>query len=100
MINRDGGRCQITGPLTIDVVTALFNSGLPADGKSALVIDMDKVEAVDSAAVSLLLSWIRRAQHDHISLCFSNVPDNLLSLARLYGVDGFIPLCQEASAQP
>ena len=100
MISRDGDRFQVSGRLTIDVVTALFNSGLPPDGKSALVVDLGKVEAVDSAAVSLLLSWLRRAQRDHVSLCFSNVPDNLMSLARMYGVAELIPLCQEVSTQP
>ena len=100
MTSRDGGRFRISGPLTMDVATALFNSGLPMDGKSALVVDLGQVEAVDSAAVCLLLSWLRRAQRDHVSLSFSNVPDNLLSLARMYGVDKFIPLCQEVPTQP
>jgi len=100
VISRDGNRFQVSGPLTMDVVTALFNSGLPPDGKSALVVDLGKVEAVDSASVSLLLSWLRRAQRDQVSLCFSNVPDNLMSLARMYGVAEFIPLCQEVSTQP
>jgi len=100
VISRDGDRFQVSGPLTMDIVTALFNSGLQTDGKSALVVDLGKVEAVDSAAVSLLLSWLRRAQRDNVSLSFSNVPDNLLSLARMYGVDKLIPLSQEASTQP
>ena len=91
---------MVSGRLTIDAVTALYNGDLQANGKSALVVDLGKVEAVDSAAVSLLLSWLRRAQRDRVSLCFSNVPDNLLSLARLYGVDEFIPICQKASSQP
>jgi phospholipid transport system transporter-binding protein len=100
VISRDGDRFQVSGRLTIDVVTALFDSGLPPDVKSALVVDLGQVEAVDSAAVSLLLSWLRRAQRDHVSLCFSNIPDNLMSLARMYGVAEFIPLCQEVSTQP
>jgi len=100
VISRDGDRFQVSGRLTIDVVTALYNSGLPPKGKSALVVDLGKVEAVDSAAVSLLLSWQRRAQRDRVSLCFSNVPDNLMSLARMYGVAELIPLCPEVSTQP
>ena len=100
MISRDGDCFRVSGRLTIDVVTALYNSGLPPDGESALVVDLGRVEAVDSAAVSLLLSWLRRAQRDHVSLCFSNIPDNLMSLARMYGVAELIPLCQEVSLQP
>ena len=100
MISREGDRFRVSGRLTIDVVTALYNSGLPPDGNPALVVDLGQVEAVDSAAVSLLLSWLRRAQRDHLSLCFSNVPDNLMSLARMYGVAELIPICQEVSSQP
>ncbi len=100
MISRDGDRFQVSGRLTIDAVTTLYNSGLQPDGKSALVVDLGQVEAVDSAAVSLLLSWLRRAQRDHVSLCFLNVPDNLMSLARMYGVAELIPICQEVSTQP
>lgn len=99
MITRDGDRLQVSGRLTMDTVAALFNAGLQPDGDGALVIDLEQVEAVDSAAVSLLLSWLRRAQRDQVALSFANVPDNLLSLARLYGVAELLPLCSKAAAQ-
>lgn len=100
MISRDGDSLQISGRLTIETVTGIFDTALQPAGKAGLAVDLGRVEAVDSAAVSLLLSWLRRAQRDQVQLCFFNVPDNLLSLARLYGVDGLIPLCREASSQP
>ena len=80
--------------------TELFNSGLQPNGKAALVVDMSQVEAVDSAAVSLILAWLREAQRSQVTLCFSHVPDNLLSLTRLYGVAELLPLCQDVSTQP
>ena len=98
MIARDGDRLQVSGRLTIETVTGIFNTALQPTGKDGLVVDLGKVEAVDSAAVSLLLSWLRRAQRTQITLSFSNVPENLLSLARLYGVAELLPLCP--AAQP
>lgn len=98
MISRDGDRLQISGRLTIETVTGIFYTALQPAGKAGLVVDLGKVEAVDSAAVSLLLSWLRRAQRGQVTLCFSNVPENLLSLARLYGVAELLPLCH--TAQP
>ena len=92
MITRDGDRLQVSGSLTMETVASLFNAGLHPDGDGALVVDLAQVEAVDSAAVSLLLSWLRRAQRDRLALSFANVPDNLLSLARLYGVSEMLPL--------
>ena len=96
MISRDGDHLQISGRLTIETVTGIFDTVLQPDGKAGLVVDLGKVEAVDSAAVSLMLSWLRRAQRNQVALCFSNVPDNLLSLARLYGVAELLPLCHAA----
>ena len=92
MIARDGDRLQVSGRLTMETVAALHDADLQPGGDGTLVIDMARVEAVDSAAVSLLLSWLRRAQRGNVTLSFSNVPDNLLSLARLYGVAEMLPL--------
>jgi phospholipid transport system transporter-binding protein len=87
MLQREGDRLNVSGALTIDTVTALYDADLAADGNSALTVDLAQVEAVDSAAVSLLLSWLRRAQRGNVTLRFANIPANLLSLARVYGVD-------------
>lgn len=97
MIARDGDRLQLSGPLTLQTVKALFDQGLQAGAKTQLEVDMSQVEAVDSAAVSLMLAWLREAQRGNISLCFSHIPDNLMSLARLYGVAELLPLCGAAA---
>lgn len=88
----DGDTIRLTGPLTLNTVKALFDQGLPA-GKSSLAVDLSAVEAVDSAGVSLMLAWLREAQRHNITLCFRGIPDNLMSLARLYGVADVLPVC-------
>lgn len=93
----DGDTLRLTGPLTLNTVKALFDRGLP-QGQPRLVVDLAAVEAVDSAAVSLMLVWLREAQRRNITLCFSGIPDNLMSLARLYGVADVLPLCGSAPA--
>ncbi len=98
MITRNGDSLQLSGPLTLDTVKALFDGGLQAAGKSRLAVDFSRVEAVDSSAVSLMLAWVREAQRSNVDLCFSNIPDNLMSLARLYGVADMLPVCGAASA--
>ena len=82
----------------METVAVLFNTSLPPDSDGALVIDLAQVEAGDSAAVSLLLSWLRRAQREQLALSFANVPDNLMSLARLYGVAELLPLRHSPAA--
>jgi phospholipid transport system transporter-binding protein len=51
-----------------------------------LTIDFSQLTGVDSSAVALLLEWRREAQARGKTLTFVNLPANLLSLARLYGV--------------
>jgi len=99
MILREGNQIRVSGRLTIDTVAGLFNSGLQSNGQTALMVDMSGVETVDSAAVSLILAWVREARRSNINLTFSNVPGNLLSLADLYGVSDSLPL-HSGSATP
>lgn len=93
MITRDGNRVLVTGDLTMATAGKVFGAGLAPAGISTLIVDLAQVGVVDSSAVSLMLSWLREAQRNKIQLCFAHVPDNLLSLAKLYGVAESLPLC-------
>lgn len=97
MITREAGRIRISGPLTQQTVKALFDGGLQPGSESVLEVDLSDVETVDSAAVSLLLAWLRDAQRNNVNLTFTHLPDNLLSLARMYGVADMLPLRLDAS---
>ncbi|BBJ00189.1 hypothetical protein FGKAn22_18810 [Ferrigenium kumadai] len=95
MITREGGRVVVRGRLTIETVPALFEAGLQQLAAEDLVVDFSQVEAVDSAAVSMLLGWLRAAQRSQRTLSVTALPEDLLSLARLYGVADLLP--QQAS---
>ncbi len=99
MILRDGSLVRISGRLTMDTAASLLKGGLQPNGQTALTVDMSGVEAVDSAAVSLMLTWMREAGRSNVNLTFTNVPENLLSLAHLYGVSEVLPL-HSSSATP
>lgn len=95
MILQDGDNYQIQGRITIDNARTLLVDGLRQFGKDGLVVDLSQLEEVDSSAVSLLLEWLREAQRNQRKLRFTNLPDNLKSLATLYGV---LDLIQPAEA--
>ena len=92
MIARTGDRLQVSGNVTMTTVSALFNEGLKPEASSNMVIDLAQLEKVDSSAVSMMLVWLREAQRNKVTLHFSNVPGNLMSLAKLYGVAELLPL--------
>ena len=88
MLSREGNQLQVTGPLTLDSVTAVLkeSTGLLT---GVNCVDLAGVTEVDSAAVGLLLEWRRQATNT--ALRFAHLPAPLVSLAELYGVADLLP---------
>jgi phospholipid transport system transporter-binding protein len=86
MIECDGGRCAVRGPITIDNVVALLAEGNGLFAAGQATVDLAAVTDVDSSALSLLLEWRREAGRNGRSIRYVNLPANLKSLAKLYGV--------------
>lgn len=101
MIKMDEGVMYVVGRLTIDTASAIFSQGLPRPNTAGeVVVDLTQVEVVDSAAVSLMLGWVRAAQRGQVKISIVNVPNNLMSLANLYEVAADLPIkVRELSAQ-
>lgn len=74
------------GPLTLAVAATVLVEGVKAVRAGVTAFDLRGVTQVDSAALSLLLSWRREAQSVASSLRFLHLPESLRSLARLYGL--------------
>ncbi|MEO8384127.1 MAG: STAS domain-containing protein [Betaproteobacteria bacterium] len=85
---------QIEGALNFENMprileeTALYvaQNDLP----SCLSIDLANVTDIDSSAVALLLHWRRAAARLEKALRYVHLPQNLVALAQLYGVDDMI----------
>jgi phospholipid transport system transporter-binding protein len=73
-----------------DNAAALLQRGLDAIGGGDLAFDLAAVSECNSAAVAMVLAWQRAAQEAGVELKLTGVPENLASLALLYGVDGLI----------
>jgi len=83
----DNRRWSYAGPLTYANASAVLalskEMELPMSGE----VDLNDVDAIDSAAVAVLLELKRRAVAEKRSLTFVDVPPTLAALADLYGVD-------------
>ncbi len=86
----DGARWTCEGALTFDNVTEVHAATLALPLPSAGVVDLAGLVRADSSALALLLSLLRRAQGERQPLCFERVPDELLALARVYGIDELV----------
>lgn len=73
--------------LTLDNATTFLADARDRLAGGQTVIDLAGLAPVDSSALAVLLALARQAPGG----CeFSNPPDSLLNLARLYGVDGLL----------
>lgn len=90
-IRQDGDRWLLSGDMTIVQVNALLAESAVLPTTPVLEIDLAGVSDVDTASISLLFEWLRRAQAQKSKATIANLPQNLTSLAALYGVLDLIP---------
>ena len=90
MISCEGERCIVQGPITIANATAVLAESADRFTTPVVIVDLSGVTEVDSAAVSLLLEWRRVAARANRHIQFVDLPQNLKTLADLYGVSHLI----------
>jgi phospholipid transport system transporter-binding protein len=96
VIKREGEWMLVSGKLTMETVPAIFAAGLQQLSSGNMRVDFSHVEAIDSAAVSLLLGWARAASRYRHGLRVIGLPEDLQSLSRLYGVVELLPQQSDA----
>ena len=71
-------------------VKSLLEAGLQQLNSELKVIDFSGLEELDSSAISMVLEWLRVSHSRNLQLRIVSMPDNMKSLASLYGVLEFI----------
>ena len=92
MIREKDGRLYISGPITLENAMTLREQSEPYFDRSQLLFDFSEVSEVDSAAVSLMLEWSRKARATGCEVRFANLGESITSLTDLYGVEDLIPV--------
>ena len=83
----------LTGDLSFESVPALSDTILPLLLENTrLDISLDQVKRSDSAGVAMLVEWFRLAQQQEKSLRFLDIPEQMLSIVRVSGLDTILPL--------
>lgn len=86
------GRFALHGSLNADSVPALWQqAGGAFQGARELDIDLSAVERADSAGLALLVEWTRQARQNGQRIRFLNLPEQLLAIARVSGLDTMLP---------
>ncbi|MDO9598113.1 MAG: STAS domain-containing protein [Azoarcus sp.] len=80
---------RLEGPLTMRTVAAVLDRDLP---EGDWILDLTAIGEADSAALALLLEWLRRTHERGGSFIVRGLPPGLRSLADLYGLDEVLPV--------
>jgi phospholipid transport system transporter-binding protein len=90
-IRQEGTRWLVSGAMTMAQVNALLAQATALSITNELEIDLVEVTDVDTATISLLFEWLRQACARKCKLTLAHLPENLVSLATLYGVLELLP---------
>ena len=81
----------ISGPVTLQNVTALLEEGMVHVRAGVDTLDMAEVSELDSSLLAAILAWMREARLGEHNLAVENLPEGLQTLAQLYGVEELLP---------
>jgi ABC-type transporter Mla MlaB component len=92
MIKAEPGRITIEVGVRLDNAQAVTNAVKSSlQGREVGIVFVQK-ERYDSSVLAAMLAWLRHAQHENIALFFLEVPEEVLDLAKLYGIQELLPV--------
>lgn len=91
MIRVSGDRVEVSGPMTMAAAAVMLADGEAAIAANASVFDLAAVTDMDSSCLAVIFGWMRAARDSGKAVRLLNPPQNLLSLAEVYGVSDLLP---------
>ncbi|MGJ0516158.1 MAG: STAS domain-containing protein [Methylomicrobium sp.] len=88
IVDQGAGHYLVDGDLTFATIDKRTVKALAfLTTHKEITIDLARVGNTDSAGLALMIEWIKYCRAKRTLIRFSNVPKQLLSLARLSGFD-------------
>lgn len=92
MIRTGGNRLEVSGAMTLPGASALLAEGNGALADAETVFDLAAVTDVNSSSLAVIFGWLREAQRLGKAIRIMHPPQEMLSLAEVYGVAELLPL--------
>lgn len=86
------GCYRLAGEVLFANVSALRQQSLSLFTRGDLELDLADVERADSAALALLLEWMRQGRASGYTIRYRNLPEQLLAIARASDLEEVLPL--------
>lgn len=89
-----GGNYRAAGELTFETVPGVWerSRGMFEADQAEVAVELSDVARVDSAGLALLIEWVRAAREAKAAIRFRDIPEQLLAIARVSGVEEILPL--------
>lgn len=84
--------CSLAGELTRQSVPQLTARITKLLNATQLVFDFNQVNKADTAGLAWICALLEQANSKNCQLSLINLPKQLLQLAKLNGVDSFLPI--------
>lgn len=82
------GVFNVAGDLTFASIDKKTVESLPfLTSSRSVTVDLGQVTNTDSGGLALLIEWIKFARGKRVELTFRNIPDQLIKLASLSGLE-------------
>jgi len=91
MTRVEGTRLTVSGPATLATAPQLLEEAHAALAAGVTEVDLGEVTELDSSLLAVIFAWMREAKEHGRTLVLRRVPQDLASLARLYGVAELLP---------
>ncbi len=91
-IEQNGNKWSITGDVLMDNANLILQQSQALSMGGDFLVDFSAVNKVDTAALSLMMEWQRRALAASSRISFANLPVNLSRLLAVYGLTEFVPV--------
>lgn len=93
-VQRNNGRMELAGALDHASVASVLAQSADWFSGDALHISLQGVSHSNSAGIALLLEWQKIARQKQVSIQYHDVPEQLRTIARAYGVDELLHITQ------
>ncbi|CAN1489308.1 COG3113 Predicted NTP binding protein (contains STAS domain) [Methylophilaceae bacterium] len=90
MIDFDKSQWNLSGDLTIEKIPTIIDLINKQKADKKTTINFSKVTSIDTSTLSLIFELQRQAKKTQSHFIFKNLPKNLNSLAKLYGVEDLV----------
>ena len=91
----DDGSMSLSGSLSHQTVPNLLKQSkrlFDNNSHAEIVIDLKQVSRSDSSGVALLIEWMRQASSRNKTIRFLNIPEQMLEIAKVSGVDKILAI--------